>query len=199
MEEILKKIIEPLLKGMQAEGRVYKGVLYAGLMLTEQGPKVLEFNVRFGDPETQSILPRLKNDLTEVLEAVVDERLSRVKLDWDVRPCVCVVVASGGYPGNYQKGKPINGLNETAGMKDVVVFHAGTKRQTSPSPLVGEGKGEGIDTQFLTDGGRVLGVTALGTDFISAQRHAYEAVHKIHFEGMHFRKDIAHRAITTSS
>ncbi|MBI3990659.1 MAG: phosphoribosylamine--glycine ligase [Candidatus Omnitrophica bacterium] len=184
MKRILKEIIEPLLKGMEKEGRKYKGILYAGIMITKTGPKVLEFNVRFGDPETQSILPRLKNDLVSVLDAVVEERLSEITLEWDRRPCVCVVVASGGYPGNYQKDKSISGLDGINGMESVVIFHSGTKIVTSSG-----------NRQLVTDGGRVLGVTAMGEDFLSAQKLAYQAIQKIHFDNMHYRKDIAYRAI----
>jgi phosphoribosylamine--glycine ligase len=180
MSEIDQTILQPLLKGLKAEGIDYRGVIYVGVMVTKSGPKILEFNVRFGDPETQPILMRLKNDLVEVMEAVIDRKLSKIKLEWDTKPAVCVVVAAGGYPGKYEKGKPIHGLKDAAKIKDVVVFHAGTKSE----------KGS-----VVTAGGRVLGVTALGKDVKEAAGNAYETVGKINFEAMHFRKDIAARAI----
>jgi phosphoribosylamine--glycine ligase len=153
------------------------------MMLTNQGPRVLEFNARFGDPEVQPLLMRLKTDLLDLLEAVADERLHEFenRVDWDPRPAVCVVVASGGYPGKYDTGKVINGLNAAAAVPDVKIFHAGTK----------------FDDQdrTVTDGGRVLGVTALGDDLAAAKARAYEAVRLIQFPGMHNRSDIADKGM----
>jgi phosphoribosylamine--glycine ligase len=185
MDEALKKIIRPVIKGMKEEGIRYKGILYAGLMVTEQGPSVLEFNVRFGDPETQVVIPRLKNDLVDVIEAVIDERLEKVKLDWDTRASVCIVLTSGGYPGTYEKGKEIYGIDEVNTIKDVTAFHAGTRWKEDG----------GNHPFFLTDGGRVLGITALGKDLGCAIEKAYQAVGKVKFEGMHFRKDIGAKAL----
>ena len=165
---------------MNRNGTVYKGVLYAGLMVTAGGPRVLEFNVRFGDPETQPILMRLKSDLLEVCLAVCDGRLGEVTLEWDERPAVCVVMASGGYPGSYEKGKKITGLEEAGKAKDVVVFHAGTIEK---------------DGDVVTNGGRVLGVTAVGATIADAKARAYEAVDKIRFDGAYCRRDIADKAI----
>ena len=180
-DEILEKIVYPTIKGMLNEGIEYKGVLYAGVMLTKEGPKALEFNVRFGDPETQAILPRLKTDLVEVMLATSTQQLARVRrLFWDERPCVCVVCASKGYPGDYEKGKAIQGLQEAAQVKDAVVFHAGTKLENGA---------------VVTSGGRVLGVTGLGNSIKEAIDNTYQAVGKIHFEGMQFRKDIGRKAI----
>jgi phosphoribosylamine--glycine ligase len=192
-QEILEKIIYRTIDGLAKEGIIYKGVLYAGVMLTNEGPKVLEFNVRFGDPETQAIIPRLKSDLLEVALATSNEKLNKVAqaggLKWDERACVCVVCASGGYPGNYEKGKEISGLAEAAKMKDVVVFHAGTNKSTVLGPL--------STAKYLTNGGRVLGVTGLGTNIKEAIAKTYQAVEKIHFAGMHYRKDIGRKAIAT--
>ncbi len=180
MDRITREILVPVVNGMNRNGTLYKGVLYAGLMITSAGPRVLEFNVRFGDPETQPILIRLKSDLLEVLLAVCDGRLNDVTLEWDRRPAVCVVMASGGYPGAYQKGKKITGLHEAEKLKDVVVFHAGTKNQ---------------DGNIVTNGGRVLGVTALGETIADAKAKAYEAVERIKFDGAYWRRDIADKAI----
>ena len=180
-QEIIDKVIIRTLSGLAKEGITYQGVLYAGIMLTESGPKTLEFNVRFGDPETQAILPRLKSDLLEVMLAVSEGKLNRIKLDWDNRACVCVVCASGGYPGEYVKGKEISGLAEAAKMKDVIVFHAGSKKEGN---------------KILTQGGRVLGVTGLGKTIKEAIQTTYQAVEKIKFEGMHFRRDIGYKAIS---
>jgi phosphoribosylamine--glycine ligase len=188
-KEILEDIIYRTIDGLVREGIIYKGVLYAGIMLTEEGPKVLEFNVRLGDPEAQVILPRLRSDLVEVMLATTEENLSRtVKsggLAWSNQACVCVVCASKGYPGEYEKGKEIFGLDEVAKMKDVIVFHAGTKL------LMANGK-----SHIVTNGGRVLGVTGLGSNIKAAIDRTYEAVNKIHFEGMHYRRDIGYKAIT---
>jgi len=158
----------------------YKGVLYAGLMMTAGGPRVLEFNVRFGDPETQPILMRLKSDLLEVCLAVCERRLEEVTLEWDTRPAVCVVMASGGYPGDYEKGKEITGIEEAEKLSDVVVFHAGTAMK---------------DGRLVTAGGRVLGVTAAGETIAEAKTRAYEAVGEISFDGAYYRRDIADKAM----
>jgi len=191
-QEILNKIVYRTIEGLAKEGLNYQGVLYAGIMITKEGPKVLEFNVRFGDPETQAILPRLKSDLLEVMLAAADGKLSKISrlggLNWDSRACVCVVCASGGYPGEYEKGKVITGLNDADKMQDVVVFHAGTKR-----PTVGSSRYPSV--QYLTNGGRVLGVTGLGNTIKEAIDRTYQAADKISFEGMHYRKDIGYRAL----
>jgi len=180
MNRITREILVPVVDGMNRNGTLYKGILYAGLMITAGGPRVLEFNVRFGDPETQPILIRLKSDLLEVCLAVCDGRLDEVTLEWDQRPAVCVVMASGGYPGDYQKGKRITGLNETDRIEDVVVFHAGTAVKNG---------------DIVTNGGRVLGVTALGQTVADAKARAYRAVDKIKFDGAYCRRDIADKAI----
>jgi phosphoribosylamine--glycine ligase len=181
-KEILDKVIYRTIDGLVREGIDYKGVLYAGIMITKNGPKVLEFNVRFGDPENQAIMPRLKSDLVEVMLAASDGGLSRFKgLNWDKRACVCVVCASKGYPGEYEKGKEISGLDEVNKMRDSIVFHAGTKRQGD---------------KIVTNGGRVLGITGLGNTIKEAIDRTYQAIKKIHFEGMHYRKDIGVKAIT---
>jgi len=184
-KEIQQKIIYRIIDGLAREGIEYRGVLYAGIMLTKEGPRVLEFNVRFGDPETQAVLPRLKSDLVEVMLAVSRRRLSEIgSLHWDGRACVCVVCASGGYPGNYEKGQEITGLDAAGGMQDIMVFHAGTKL------IKVNGK-----TQIITNGGRVLGVTGMGGTIKEAIQKTYQAVEKIHFRGMHYRKDIAMKAL----
>lgn len=181
LKEIMEKIIYRTIDGLAKEGIDYRGVLYAGVMLTKDGPKTLEFNVRFGDPETEAILPRLKSDLVEVMLATAEGKLSKVRtLEWDRRACVCVVCASAGYPGNYAKDKEISGLEQAAELKDVVVFHAGTKK---------------VGDKILTSGGRVLGVTGLGATIKEAINKTYEAVGKINFEGMHYRKDIGEKAL----
>jgi phosphoribosylamine--glycine ligase len=188
-KEILEKIIYRTIDGLAKDGIEYRGVLYAGIMLTIDGPKTLEFNVRFGDPETEAILPRLKSDLVEVMLATAEQKLTRIRtLDWDERACVCVVCASGGYPGDYEKGKEIFGLDEAAKINDVVVFHAGTK-----SSLVAR---RSSLVKYFTNGGRVLGVTGRGDTIKQAIAKTYQAVEKIHFEGMHYRRDIGSRAMT---
>lgn len=180
LAEVGEKILTPWLKGCQTEGIDFCGILYPGIMLTKDGPKVLEFNARFGDPETQAYLMRLENDLTEVLEASVERRLDQITLRWRPEAAVCVVMASAGYPGSYVRGKPIKGLADVAKLRDTKVFHAGTARAG--------------DT-VVTSGGRVLGVTALGRDLAQARDRAYEAVEKIEFDGAQFRRDIAGKAL----
>ena len=177
LPEIEKKIIEPMVKGLQQEGIDFQGILYTGLMITEDGPKVVEFNVRFGDPEAQVILPRLQNDLLDILEASTEGNLSAVKLTWKQDACVCVIAASGGYPGEYKTGFPISGLNAAV---DEMVFHAGTK-------IVG--------TNLVTNGGRVLNVSSLGESLAQARSRAYERLQNIHFEDLHYRTDIASKAL----
>jgi phosphoribosylamine--glycine ligase len=183
-KEVIDKIIYRAIDGLAKEGIEYKGVLYAGIMLTKDGPKALEFNVRFGDPETQAILPRLRSDLLEVMLATSESKLNKISglggLSWETRACVCVVMASGGYPGNYENGKEISGLEEAAKMQDVVVFHAGTTKE----------KGK-----YLTSGGRVLGVTGLGSTIAEAINRSYQAAGKISFAGAHYRKDIGRKAL----
>ena len=184
MNHITREILVPVVDGMNRNGTPYKGILYAGLMITGGGPRVLEFNVRFGDPETQPILARLKSDLLEVLLAVCNGTLDQITLEWDRRPAVCVVIASGGYPGDYEKGKKIVGLQEAQQLEDVIVFHAGTKD---------------MDGDIVTNGGRVLGVTALGQTIRDAKEKAYRAVDKIKFDGAYCRRDIADKAIKGSN
>jgi len=189
-KEILEKIVYRTIDGLVKEGIIYKGVLYAGIMLTKDGPKTLEFNVRFGDPETQAILPRLKSDLVEIMLAAANQKLSRLRtLEWETRACVCVVCTAGGYPGDYEKGREIFGLDEAAKLQNIVVFHAGTilQNQRTNEPT-------NQRTRYLTNGGRVLGVTGLGATIKEAIDKAYQAVGKISFEGMHYRKDIGRRA-----
>jgi phosphoribosylamine---glycine ligase len=175
-----EKILKPFLRGCAAEGIEYCGLLYPGLMLTADGPKVLEFNARFGDPETQVLMMRLESDLVDALEAVVDRRLAGAAVRFKRDAAVCVVMASGGYPGNYEKGKAIHGLGDAAKLDGVQVFHAGTRRS-----------GDAI----VSSGGRVLGVTALGRDLKAARERAYEAVARIQFDGAHYRRDIGERAL----
>jgi phosphoribosylamine--glycine ligase len=178
--EVMEKVMIPTVRGMAREGRKYQGVLYAGLMIKDDKPKVLEFNARFGDPEAQPLLMRLNSDLVTVLEATIDGNLSGQKMELDDRSSVCVVMASGGYPGSYEKGKVISGLEEAAKVGDAFVFHAGTARK--------EGK-------VVTNGGRVLGVTALGNGIQEAIQRAYEAASKISWEGAYYRKDIGYKAL----
>ena len=183
-EEVHRKVMEtillPTIRALAAEGRKYRGVLYAGLMIQDGKPKVLEYNARFGDPETQPLLMRMKSDLLPVLEATIDGTLGRQKVDWDTRATVCVVMASGGYPGFYAKGKVISGLEEAAQVPDAFVFHAGTAMR--------EGK-------IVTNGGRVLGVTAAGRGIQEAITAVYQAVGKISWEGMQYRRDIGRKAL----
>ncbi len=179
-ERIMEKILRPIIKGMAEEGRPYKGVLYAGLMIHEGQPKVLEFNARFGDPETQPALVRMKDDMVPILEACMNGTLSHCKIEWDKRASVCVVMSSKGYPGDYEKGKVIEGLEEVSCMEDIFVFHAGTE--------IKEGR-------MVTSGGRVLGVTGLGKDIPEAIERTYQAVKKIYWEGVHYRTDIGKKAL----
>ena len=177
-QQVIDGIMIPTVRAMAKEGRYYRGILYAGLMLTESGPKVLEFNARFGDPETQPIMMRIKNDIVPIFEACIDGTLAKQSLQWRQEPTVCVVMAAKGYPSSYEKGKEISGLNSDEN-RQVVVFHAGTKLENG---------------KVLTNGGRVLGVTALGSDINQAIKNAYSAVDKIKWDGIHYRKDIGNKA-----
>lgn len=170
-----KTIFEPTIAAMNSENRTFKGCLYFGLMITPDGPKVIEYNARFGDPETQVVLPRLKTDLVDIIEAVIDSRLSELDIEWTNDATACVVMASGGYPLAYKKGIEITGLDENGQTEGAVVYHAGTKYQ---------------DGKFLTNGGRVLGITAGGKTLDEALEKAYSAVERISFEGAHYRRDI---------
>jgi len=178
---IMNDIMIPTVKAMAAEGCKYRGILYAGLMIKDGIPRVLEFNARFGDPETQPILMRLKSDLLPILEACISGHLAKTIVEWDERPTVCVAMASGGYPGEYEKGKVISGLNLAARLKDVMVFHAGTARNE--------------EDRIITNGGRVLGVTAIADTIPEAIERAYNAVSKIRWEGAHYRTDIGKKAL----
>ena len=179
-QEVMEKVMIPTVRGMAKEGRRYRGVLYAGLIIREEKVKVLEFNARLGDPETQPLLMRMKSDLIPVLQATIDRKLSSLKVEWDPRSTVCVVMASGGYPGSYEKGKVISGLEEAAKVPGTFVFHAGTSFK--------EGK-------VVTNGGRVLGVTALGDGIRGAIEKAYEAAGKISWDGAYYRTDIGQKAL----
>lgn len=180
METIQDKILVPTIHTMKRNRKPFRGVLYAGLMLTQSGPKVLEYNVRFGDPECQPILMRLKSDLLDILEATVDGRLDEIDPpEWDPRPAICVVIASQGYPGDYETGRIITGLDKAATIPDVKVFHAGTKL---------------LDGNVVTNGGRVLGVTALGSSLAAAKLNAYTAVQAVRWSGAWCRKDISDKA-----
>ena len=177
-QQVIDEIMIPTVRAMAKEGRYYRGILYAGLMLTESGPKVLEFNARFGDPETQPIMMRIKNDIVPIFEACIDGTLAKQSLQWRQEPTICVVMAAKGYPSSYEKGKEISGLNSDEN-RQAVVFHAGTKLENG---------------KVLTNGGRVLGVTALGSDINQAIKNAYSAVDKIKWDGVHYRKDIGNKA-----
>jgi phosphoribosylamine---glycine ligase len=180
MDDIIRRILVPTIHTMRVEGTPFSGVLYAGLMLTAQGPKVIEYNVRFGDPEAQAVLMRLKTDLAQILSLAASGRLAELEgLEWDERPAVCVVMASEGYPGSYSKGHVISGISEADRLTDSKVFHAGTT---------------GKDMQVLTDGGRVLGVTAMGDSIATAKQAAYQAVEKISWNGAWNRSDISDKA-----
>ena len=170
------KIMQPLLSGLLQQRITFRGLLYPGLIITSDGARVLEFNCRFGDPETQALLPRMKSDLLPLLEATIDGNLGKCAIEWDARAAVTVVLASGGYPGKYETGKTVSGLDDAAKLEDVQIFHAGTKRANG---------------EVKTAGGRVLAVTALGSTLEAARARAYEAVSRIHFENCHYRRDIA--------
>jgi phosphoribosylamine---glycine ligase len=174
-------IMRPVLGGLLAEGITFRGLLYPGLMITEDGARVLEFNCRFGDPETQVLLPRMKSDLLPLLEATINGKIDNYSIEWEQRPAVTVVLASGGYPGKYETGKSISGLDEAAKLDGLQIFHAGTKQ---------------LNGEIVTAGGRVLAVTALGLTIAEARSRAYEAVARIHFENCHYRRDIALTAVT---
>lgn len=189
--QIREQILEPTLKGFQEDGLKFKGVLFIGLMISEDGPKVIEFNNRFGDPETQSVLARLDSDLLDIFMAVADNRLADVEIKWSDKKAVCVVAASGGYPGSYGKGKLISGLGDVD--DDIIVFHAGTKFAEMPEGSKCAGCADDCDMKtaaILTSGGRVLGVTALGDTHEEARAKAYDNIARISFEGMQYRKDI---------
>ncbi|HHV59702.1 MAG TPA: phosphoribosylamine--glycine ligase [Clostridiaceae bacterium] len=176
----MKNIYEPTIAALNKEGRKFKGVLYFGLILTGDGVKVIEYNSRFGDPETQVVLPLLKNDLVDIFEAVIDERLDEIKVEWENKAAVCVVAASGGYPEKFEKGYEIKGIEDLANETDIMVFHAGTASK---------------DGKYYTNGGRVLGVTALGPDMAQAIDRAYKGIGKISFTDMHYRKDIGKKGL----
>ncbi|MEW6095232.1 MAG: phosphoribosylamine--glycine ligase [bacterium] len=180
MKEIQTKILTPTIQGLTNEGREYIGVIYSGLIITEDGPKVLEFNCRFGDPETQVVLPRLKTDMVSIMEACIEGKLKDFSLEWDNRATLCVVLASSGYPDSYKKGLEIFGLEEAQQLEDTIIFHAGTTKK---------------DDKILTSGGRVLGVMAYGDDIKQAKEKAYLACNKINFDGIYYRKDIGYRAL----
>jgi phosphoribosylamine--glycine ligase len=176
----MAKIMKPTIEGLRSEGISYKGILYAGLRIRDGSPQVLEFNCRMGDPETQPVLSRLDTDLVDIALAITDGKLAETEIRWKDDASVCVVVASGGYPGTYEKGRAITGLAEAKKVNNVMVFHAGTTFENGT---------------VVTNGGRVLGVTSTGPTIRSAKERAYEAIKKIHFEGMHYRTDIADRAL----
>ena len=177
-QKVRDKIMLPMVRAMQQEGRTYKGILYAGLMLTKTGPQILEFNARFGDPETQPLMVRMETDIIPLFEACIDGTLGQCQVNWKNKSSVCVVMTAEGYPGTYQKGEIISGLQNANSTPEVVVFHAGTKEQ---------------DGKVLTNGGRVLGVTATGANTESAIQRAYDAVGKVNWRGVHYRKDIGSR------
>ncbi|MCI0526869.1 MAG: phosphoribosylamine--glycine ligase, partial [Nitrospira sp.] len=179
-DQVLRRIVKPTLQGLSTEGSPYKGILYVGLMICKDGPRVLEFNCRLGDPEAQVVLPLLDSDLIDIMEAVIDDRLDRLSVRWKAASAICVVLASAGYPGKPKTGIPIGGLDQAEQLKQVFVFHAGTALHRK---------------KVVTDGGRVLGITALGSDLRSARDRVYEAVNKIHFQDMQYRKDIGARAL----
>jgi phosphoribosylamine--glycine ligase len=180
VDRVEREILVPVVHAMNKEQRRFQGILYAGIMYTKSGPKVIEFNVRHGDPECQPLLMRLKSDLVPILNAVIDGKLEQCEIEWDPRPAVCVVAASGGYPGRYEVGYEIAGLDEAEAMADTVVFHAGTMAKNG---------------KVVTSGGRVLGITARGENLKSAQQAAYAAARKVSFTGMHFRTDIGNRLL----
>ena len=171
----MEKIYIPTINAMRNEGRTFKGILFFGLMLTNDGPKVLEYNARFGDPETQVVLPLLENDLLEIFDAIIDEKLDKISISWRKKAAVCVIMASGGYPEKYEKGFEISGLEEAKKHDDVIIFHAGTKKENG---------------KFYTNGGRVLGISAVAEDIEKAREKAYKAVSEISFKNAHYRRDI---------
>jgi phosphoribosylamine---glycine ligase len=177
LEQCRREIIEPTLAGLNAEGNPFRGILYVGLMFTEKGPQVIEYNVRFGDPETQVVMTRLESDLVEICQAIIDRRIAETAVNWSAEASVCVVAASGGYPANFEKGKVISGLDEASRVEGVTIFHAGTAFNE--------------EDVYVTNGGRVLGITARARTLEDARARAYEAIAKSAFEGMHYRKDIA--------
>jgi phosphoribosylamine---glycine ligase len=181
IKEVEEKVFKRMVDGMQKEGAPFVGVLYAGIMVTKNGPKVLEFNTRFGDPETQPILMRLKTDIIDIIEHILEGKLDKINIEWDKRASVCIVLASKGYPGNYEKGQIISGLDDAAKLKDAYVFHAGTSN---------------VNGKIVTSGGRVLGVTAMGDTIEQAITKAYSAVRMVKFDGMHYRSDIGKRALS---
>lgn len=179
LKSVQKKILEPAIKGMALEDRPYRGVLYAGLMITRQGPKVIEFNCRFGDPETQAILPLMSGDIVPILQSCSSRKIEKMEINAKNKYAVCVIIASGGYPGKYEQGKEIIGLERKFG-PDIIIFHAGTKL---------------MNGKVVTSGGRVLGITALGDNIREAIKRAYQAVGKITFDGAYYRKDIGYKAL----
>ncbi|MBN1538720.1 MAG: phosphoribosylamine--glycine ligase [Candidatus Thermoplasmatota archaeon] len=178
---IYDEILVPTIRGMKAEGRPYEGILYAGLMITEEGPKVIEFNCRFGDPEAQAVIPRLATDFIKPILACCDGTLDKVQLRWSRNSCVCVVMASGGYPGPYTKGHAVSGLDKIEKMENMIVFHAGTRREE--------------DGSIITSGGRVLGITALGPNIKDTIKLAYKGVRKVEFKDAYYRTDIGKKAL----
>jgi phosphoribosylamine--glycine ligase len=179
-DRVLREVVTPLIAGLKLKGIVYRGVIYVGLMITKAGPKVLEFNARFGDPECQVIMMRLKSDLVPLLQAAVDGTLRTVRPEWYPDPAVCVVLSAGGYPGSYEMGKEIRGLEKLKDWPKGFVFHAGTSKESG---------------RWQTSGGRVLGVTARGHDLAEAVQEVYRGVNAISWDGMHYRRDIARRAL----
>jgi len=183
-KQVMEKVMHPTVRAMEKEGRLFKGILYAGLMIHNGEAKVLDFNARFGDPETQPVMARLDSDLIDIIEAILDNKLAATPIKWKADSAVCVVMASGGYPGDYEKGREIRGLDKAAARKNVMVFHSGTALRAG---------------KVVTDGGRVLGVTGLGPSVAAAIDNAYAGVHEITFEGAHYRRDIGARALETGA
>ena len=183
-KQVMEKVMNPTVRAMEKEGRLFKGILYAGLMIHNGEARVLEFNARFGDPETQPVMARLDSDLIEIIESILDGKLALTPVKWKADSAVCVVIASGGYPGGYEKGKEIRGLDKAAGLRNVMVFHSGTAFK---------------DGKVVTDGGRVLGVTGFGPSVAAAIDTAYAGVREISFEGAHYRRDIGARALETGT
>jgi len=183
-KQVMEKVMNPTVRAMEKEGRLFKGILYAGLMINNGEARVLEFNARFGDPETQPVMARLDSDIIEIIESILDNKLASTPVKWKADSAVCVVIASGGYPGGYEKGKEIRGLDKAAGLRNVMVFHSGTAFK---------------DGKVVTDGGRVLGVTGFGPSVAAAIDTAYAGVREISFEGAHYRRDIGARALETGT